>query len=285
MQKLKIYFIALGVMIFNHCIGGSIGDSLEERSIVLNRLFEIGRDLRSPIYNTLYLKDDQADTNLLKFEIISNSNLYTVELDPGFELNISTYSYGYSSSGKSIMRHTGEVETITTFSPTIPVQPFSLTYNNFIVEESPEGYRGKVDFPLPLSVSSGSISFFKLNLGANLSGVFRTSEKTVYFSVNYPPSDFSIQLICPVYHNGIQPSKILTDFKISEIFKDQGIQKPVSQLMNNSTNLSRINLNSDQTYHLFLDSFLYNSVFRDRTCTNVSFSIEKSDTKIQNNDY
>ena len=246
-SKKHIYFIIVIFTFFIKCSQGSVGNSLTEKNFVLQRYIIIMNTNTSPVKIILYIFDDRGDNNLNQFQIISNSITYTLNILNPSSLNLESYSLYLAKSGdffaKNSLKHLGE-NTV----PEISSNTTSLTERYYI------------------NSSSTSLNFFSLNSSSDLLGSYYKQElsgiqiprgsitKGIFtfkpsiqlsinsgssLSINYPSSiSFAISFNCPILHNGISDSILSIGIKYSDIFKDNGSSKPISESLGGTININ-----------------------------------------------
>lgn len=246
----KKYTILFIFLFLSYCSNGSVGNSINEKNFVLQRFISILNSNTSNIKLLFYFYDDRSDTNLNQFQISSNSNNFIVNLLNSSQLNMDSFSIYLSKSNDPLARnnskHLGEntVPEITSSASLTEKYYTYSTSNLFRISgfSTSEDYLGsyyKQELSQTLSLPRGSITkgifTFKPNIQLTIN-----SGSTI--SINYPSLvSFSVTFNCPISHSGFSESSISIGLKYSDIFKDSGTSKPISEASGGSTNLNSFN--------------------------------------------
>ncbi len=232
---LAFYFIL-------NCTQGSIGNSMTEKAFVLQRVISIYNTSLSSVTPLFYIYDDQGDSNLLSFDLISNSITYTVTFGNSSDLYLESYSMYLSKSSdvlaRDIGKHAGDniitenpnttsnVLTEKFYSNSIPA-PIQL--GSLGTGEDTQGkFLQKTISPslqVPRGVLTKGYFIFKPSIPISIT----TGGVTKSFSVNVSTTGFLFTFECPIAHQGFQENKILLRAKISDMFKDTGTSKPIHE--------------------------------------------------------
>jgi len=229
------------------CSKGSVGNSLNEKIFVLQRLITLINTNSSNVKPILYLYDDRGDSNLNQFQITSNSTTYTINLLTTSQLNLESFSLYLSKPSDLLARdnpkHLGEntvPEVTNTGSVTERFYTYSsltpLSFSGLSASEDLLGANYKQEItgglPIPRGTITKGIFTFKPIVLLNIN-----QGSTI--SINYPSSvSFSIPFNCPINHSGFSESVISIGIKYSDIFKDSGTATPISNASGGTPNLS-----------------------------------------------
>jgi hypothetical protein len=236
-----MYFTIIALFFIN-CTQGSIGNSSTERAFILQRIISVFNSNLSSVTPLFYIYDDQGDSNVTSFDLISNSTTYTVTVGGGSDLNLETYSIYLSKSSdilaRSPTKHAGDnvitenpnvsstilTEKFYSSSKTVPIVLSSLTS----AEDTQGSYLQKTITP-SLQVARGILSkgFFTFKPSLQLS--ITKSGLTKSFSFSLSTTGFLFLFDCPISHTGIQENKINFRTKLSDLFKDTGTSKPIHE--------------------------------------------------------
>lgn len=77
----------------SHCTFGSVGNSEEEKLVILQNLIFFNNNQTIPVGTNLRSYDDQADDNLNQFSLSSNGNTYNITIQSGTYIHWETGTY------------------------------------------------------------------------------------------------------------------------------------------------------------------------------------------------
>lgn len=248
---MKFYFstpiLIFSFISFLRCSQGSVGNSLNEKSFVLQRLIIFINTNTSSTKPIFYLYDDRGDSNLNQFQITSNSTTYTINLLTTSQLNLESFSLYLSKSSDLLARdnpkHLGEntvPELTNTGSVTERFYTYSsltpLSFSGLSASEDLLGSNYKQEItgglPIPRGTITKGLFTFKPTIQLNIN-------QGPAITINYPSSlTFSIPFNCPVNHSGFSESILSIGLKYSDIFKDSGTAIPISNASGGTPNLN-----------------------------------------------
>ncbi|AYV54813.1 hypothetical protein EFP84_04290 [Leptospira kmetyi] len=79
----KIFLYSISLIFFGACTFGSVGDSRTEEAKMLQRLLTLFSERPSSFRTYLYYTDDQQDSNIGTFDVISGATTYSLQLQTG----------------------------------------------------------------------------------------------------------------------------------------------------------------------------------------------------------
>jgi hypothetical protein len=265
-MKLFIYLILLFTI---NCSKGSIGNSLTENSFVLQRLISIINTNLSNVIPTFYLYDDQGDSNLNTFQVISNSTTYNLTINSSSDLLIENYSLYLSKAGdifaRNSSKHLGDnvVAESTANTTSVTERFYSNTTQNSIIFGGLQSSEDELGFHYKktltnLSMPRGNITklIFSVKPVINLS--IENGGTTRTFTISYSSTPLSSNFDCPISHSGTSATVLNLRIKYSDIFKDTTSNTPIDTLFQGNSlstavliglNTSLINSDSLKQYN------------------------------------
>ncbi|PJZ55823.1 laminin/fibronectin-binding adhesin Lsa30 [Leptospira barantonii] len=82
----RIFVYAISLIFFGTCTFGSVGDSSKEEAKMLQRLLTLYSERPSSFRTYLYYTDDQQDSNIGNFDVISGATTYSLQLQSGSQI-------------------------------------------------------------------------------------------------------------------------------------------------------------------------------------------------------
>jgi hypothetical protein len=238
--KLKIFLIFILLLV--NCTQGSIGNSLTERGFVLQRLISIYNTNLSSVTPLFYIYDDQGDTNIRNFELISNSTTYNVTIEPSSDLYLESYSFYLSKSSdilaKNQQKHAGDniiTENPSTTSTVLTEKfyynftPVPIVFSSLSSSEDSQGSFLQKTISPSLQVARGILTKGYFVFKPSLQFSITTGGVAKSFSLNLSTTGFLFTFDCPITHFGFQEDKISLRAKVSDMFKDTGTSKPIDE--------------------------------------------------------
>ena len=235
------FFLYILILITINCTKGSVGNSLTENSFVLQRLISIVNTNLSSVVPKFYLYDDQVDSNLNTFPVISNSTTYNLTINSSSDLLIENYSLYLSKAGdifaRNSSKHLGDnvVAESTTNTTIVTERYYSNTTQNSIIfgglqsSEDELGFHYKKTL-INLSMPRGNITkmIFSIKPVINLS--IENGGTTRTFTISYSSTPLSSNFDCPISHSGTSATVLNLRIKYSDIFKDTTSNTPIHTL-------------------------------------------------------
>ncbi len=250
LYRLSIFSIVS--FFFIHCTNGSIGNSLTEKSFVLQRLVSIINTNLSNVLPVIYLFDDQGDSNVSNFSISSNSINYNITVNSQSDLLVENYSLYLAKAGDIFARNQGKhlgdnvVAESAANTTSITERFYSNTTQNSIlfqglqVTEDDLGYHYKKTLASSIGLPRGNITKMIVSLKPTFQINITNSGTTKTFSIPIASTPLSTTFDCPLYHSGSAESILNVRIKFSDIFKDSAGLTPIHTLFVNGTTNSSI---------------------------------------------
>jgi hypothetical protein len=246
-MNLFYYFL---IFLTLHCTKGSIGNSLNENIFVLQRLISIVNTNLSNVSPIFYLYDDQGDSNLTNFQVISNSTTYNITISSNSEILIENYSLYLAKANDILARnsekHLGDNVVAESVANTNSVTErfYSSTAQNSILFQSLQASEDELGYHYKKNLTSqvmprGNITKIIISIKPLITINIENGGTTRTFTINYSSTPLSSNFDCPIYHTGNSETLLGLRIKYSDIFKDTTSSSPINTLFQgNSLNTS-----------------------------------------------
>lgn len=286
----KIYFLFLFTLGFSSCYFGSVGNKLEENSIILNNLLKLVRETPTTLKVFSHFYDDQGDENLSQFIVKSGnpSVNYTIEVHPTSFVELEKLEFRFNPPEKILGIFSTQTKTHTPYTVPLNLPSTDLygkTYtllgkkiSNFTVNNSSGIGQGSV-FQEELGVLEGvpqgvisetKVFMKRLDIKVNVTHQDGVQKRTLLISFR----DYVWQAFprCKIELKLSQTTNWLFALKYSSIFKDYFLSgsliSPIQQVFSTSSNNETINITDlDTRYELFFKNLqLPDNVFLQESC-------------------
>ncbi|EMM82245.1 hypothetical protein LEP1GSC037_3813 [Leptospira interrogans str. 2006001854] len=134
-------------ILFGNCTFGSVGDSRKENAKMLQRLLVFFNERPASFHTLLYYTDDQQDSNIGNFNVVSGATTYNLQLQPGSKIVWENISIRVNPNpvptvpGQTRILEAGEHSTQSHTPYTVPLDlpissPYSREYYTSSFEDS-----------------------------------------------------------------------------------------------------------------------------------------------------
>lgn len=262
MLRLIFFYSALFLFFLMQiqCSFGNVGNSLEEKKVLISRLALFQSSLKTNAYLQLIFFDDQGDNRLENFQISSAGGIYNISLEKDSifhleKIDLLTQTNSSILEKNESVKHTETTVANPNSNSTLKILTTANNYTNrefFISNSADETGNLHSSSIFSLSdISQGTLSSVTLHINQIIfKGTSIGSTNTKTFLITLPKSDLTIRNFCNKNFQSGSNLGIRIQFKFVNLFKDQTRIKilkaihdlPSPNIIINSTNNSDLYL-------------------------------------------
>jgi hypothetical protein len=276
--KLKTNLIfMLSLLFVLHCTFGNVGNSLDEKKLLISRLALFQSNLKTNASLQLVFFDDQGDNRLENFQISSSGGIYNISLEKDSiiqleKIDLATQTNANLSENNETIKHTETTVSSPNSNSTLKILTTANNYTNkefYISNSSDETGNLHSSSLFSLNdISQGTLNSITLHINQIvLKGTSVGSANTKTFLITLAKSDFLIRNFCNKNFQAGNNLGIRLQFKFVNLFKDQTRVKIMKAIHDLSSPNILINItNNSDIYTEIINNLNLSDTIKEYRC-------------------